>query len=65
VCPPCCLWYVVDKIVLTRAPVGHTHEELRDECILVTPTQFVELIGSALREKVVVEVVDLFVLNYK
>jgi len=66
---------LVDKVVLTRLPVGHTHEDidglfaliwrkLRDEFIL-TPSEFVKLIQISLRKKVVVTVVDLMVIpNY-
>jgi hypothetical protein len=52
---------VLDKIVLTRLPVGHTHEDidgcfaliwkkLRDEYI-ITPSQFSDLIAHTLKQK--------------
>ena len=63
---------LVDKVVLTRLPVGHTHEDidanfaliwrmLRDEYIC-TPSEFSTLIYRALKKKVEVSVIDLFVL---
>ena len=63
---------LVDKVVLTRLPVGHTHEDidglfaliwrkLRDEFCLV-PSEFVDLIKMALKKKVNVRVVDLLAL---
>ena len=69
----CCLLVssgLVDKIVLTRLPVGHTHEDidalfaliwkkLRDEHIY-TPGEFARLICEALKRKVKVNVVDVF-----
>ena len=61
---------LVDKIVLTRLPVGHTHEDidalfaliwkkLRDEHIY-TPLEFSKLICEALKKKVKVNVVDIY-----
>ena len=61
---------LVKKVVLTRLPVGHTHEDidglfaliwrkLRDEYVF-TPSEFVKLIKWALKKKVKVFVVDLF-----
>ena len=63
---------LVDKVVLTRLPVGHTHEDidglfaliwrkLRDEFVY-TPSDFVKLIKIALKKKVNVEVIDLIAL---
>jgi hypothetical protein len=63
---------LVYKVVLTRLPVGHTHEDidglfaliwrmLRDEHIY-TPYEFAKLIVTALKKKVKVNVVDLFCL---
>jgi hypothetical protein len=59
---------VFDKIILTRLPVGHTHEDidglfaliwkkLRDEYI-ITPSQFSDLIAYSLRKKARVVVND-------
>ena len=63
---------LVKKVVLTRLPVGHTHEDidglfaliwrkLRDQYI-ITPSEFVGMIKHALKKKVKVWVVDLFAL---
>jgi hypothetical protein len=66
---------LVNKVVLTRLPVGHTHEDidglfaliwrkLRDEFVY-TPSDFVKLIQLSLRKKVYVNVIDLMVIpNY-
>ena len=66
---------LVKKVVLTRLPVGHTHEDidglfaliwrqLRDQFVL-TPSQFTKLIKIALKKKASVSVVDLLVIpNY-
>ena len=67
---------VVKRVVISRLPVGHTHEDidalfaliwriLRDEYVY-TPSQFVRLIQLALKKKVNVTVVDLLAIpNYK
>ena len=60
----------MDKVVLTRLTVGHTHEDidavfaliwcyLRNEFIL-TPSEFVDLIKEAVASKVNVFVTDIF-----
>ena len=61
---------VFDKIVLTRLPVGHTHEDidalfaliwkrLRDEHIY-TPDEFAKMVCEVLKRKVKVNVVDVY-----
>jgi hypothetical protein len=61
---------IFDKIVLTRLPVGHTHEDidalfaliwkrLRDEHIY-TPSEFAKMVCECLKKKVNVNVVDVF-----
>ena len=63
---------VFDKIVLTRLPVGHTHEDidalfaliwkrLRDEHIY-TPDEFAKMACDVLKRKIRVNVVDVFAL---
>jgi hypothetical protein len=63
---------VFDKIVLTRLPVGHTHEDidalfaliwkrLRDEHIY-TPSEFANMVYEVLKRKVKVNVVDVYAL---
>jgi hypothetical protein len=63
---------LVDKVVITRLPVGHTHEDIdacfaliwkrvRDEFVL-TASKFRSFIGQALKKKVSVEVIDLLVI---
>jgi hypothetical protein len=61
---------VFDKVVLTRLPVGHTHEDidaifaliwkrLRDEHIY-TPSEFADLVCEVLKKKTNVNVVDIY-----
>jgi hypothetical protein len=61
---------LVHQVVLTRLPVGHTHEDidglfaliwrmLRDEHVY-SPSEFASMIVKALKKKVRVNVVDLF-----
>jgi hypothetical protein len=61
---------LVEKVVLTRLPVGHTHEgidglfaliwrALRLEFVL-TPTEFAKAVCHALRKKSTVKVIDIF-----
>lgn len=62
---------LTERVILTRLPPGHTHEDidavfaliwkrLRTEFI-ITPSEFVKLICYALRKKVGVLIKDIFV----
>jgi hypothetical protein len=67
---------LVEKVVLSRLPVGHTHEDIDGLFALIwkklrlefihTPLEFAKLICHALKKKVTVKVVDIFCLpDYK
>ncbi len=67
---------LTEKVVLSRLPVGHTHEDIDGLFALIwkklrcqhiyTPLQFAKLVCCALRRKVHVRVIDLFCIpDYK